>query len=836
MLKRFYTGIVLAYPQTVLIIIFITVAFLGYQALKLEIDASAETLALQDDQDLEFMRVVNARYSNSDFLLIAYTPKSDLLSEETLKTLRRLSDELVKLDRVESITSILNVPLLESPSKPIKELLENIPTLESPQIDKILAKKEFLASPLYSNNLVSPDFKTTALLVNLHDDEQYYTLLNRRNMLLQKEKNATITPREQIALEQVRTAFKRHRDTFRIINHQTIIEVRAIMDSYRDDADLFLGGVSMIADDMISFVKYDLKTYGTTVLVLIMVVLWIVFRQLRWIIIPVLISTLSVIATSGFLGMFGWEVTVISSNFISLQLIITMSLIIHLIVRYRELLQSNPRADQHQLVLDSTLSMAKPCFFAALTTIAGFGSLIVSGILPVINLGWMMSWGIAISLLLTFLVFPAIMVQLNVKPFTIAAKSHFSLTKSLANFTERFGTLILGVSLAILLFALSGAAQLKVENSFIDYFKKTTEIYQGMKAVDEKLGGTTPLDIIVDFPEQYVDNALYQDGLQMVSEEDEFDALEEEFTQTENEAQYWFTSEKMAEIEKVHDYLETIPEVGKVLSLGTMLKVGRHLNNCDQLDNFQLALLYNELPSEFRKVLLDPYLSIENDQARFVIRVKDSNKDLRRNELIKQIKRELSDKVELPDDNVRLSNMMILYNNMLQSLFDSQILTLGIVVIILSFMFLILFRSLKIALIAMIANIVPVSVVFGFMGWAKIPLDMMTITIAAISVGIAVDDTIHYIHRYGLEFAKDKDYIAAMHRSHNSIGYAMYYTSVAIMIGFSILTLSNFIPTIYFGLLTALAMFIALAADLLLLPRLIILIKPFKEQEGPHCH
>ncbi len=828
MLRRFYTSIVLVYPRFVLLIVFIAVTSLGYQASKLEIDASAETLALQDDKDLEFMRTINTRYGNSNFLIIAYTPDSDLLSDKTLKALGRLSDELLGLDDVVSVTSILNVPLLESPSKPVKELLEDIPTLASSQVDKVLAKEELLSSPLYSNNLVSPDFKTTALLVGLHDDERYKSLLKRRNSLLLKEREQTIKEHEQIALEQVRMEFKAHRDKVRESDHQTIVEVRAIMDGFRDGADLFLGGVSMIADDMIGFVKYDLKIYGTTALLLIMSVLWIVFRQLRWVFIPVLIASLSVIATAGLLGMFGWEVTVISSNFISLQLIITMSLIIHLMVRYRELMWLDPHTDQHSLVLESVLSMARPCSFAVVTTIAGFGSLIVSGILPVINLGWMMGWGIAISLLVTFLVFPAVLILLKVKPLRHPVESRRSLTKSLATFTQYHGKIIFGVSLSVLLFALSGAAQLRVENSFIDYFKQSTEIYQGMLTIDEQLGGTTPLDIIVDFSDTPSITILADSEKDMSLEEDDFDAFEAEFSETEDDAQYWFTSEKMEKIEKIHDYLESIPEVGKVLSLGTMLEVGRHLNNCQELDNFQLALLYNELPDEFRKVLLDPYLSIEEDQARFVIRVIDSNDELRRDALIKKIKSELVERVGVPAEDIRLSNMMLLYNNMLQSLFESQILTLGIVVLILSFMFFILFRSLKVVLIAMIANLLPVSVIFGLMGWASIPLDMMTITIAAISVGIAVDNTIHYIHRYKIEFARDSDYIAAMHRAHNSIGYAMYYTSVAIMIGFSVLVLSNFIPTIYFGLLTALAMLMALLADLLLLPRLIIAIRPFK--------
>ncbi|MEA3372942.1 MAG: MMPL family transporter, partial [Campylobacterota bacterium] len=593
----------------------------------------------------------------------------------------------------------------------------------------------------------------------------------------------------------------------------------------RGETALFLGGANMIADDMISFVKYDLRTYGTMVLLLLIFFMWLVFRQWRFILIPIMILLLSVVATTGFLGLFGWEVTVVSSNFISLQMIITMSLIIHLIVRYRELLQTRPDAPHREIVLEAAVSMFKPCFYVVITTIAGFSSLVACDILPVINLGWMMSAGVAISLAIAFLVFPAVMMLLKKRPPDIFFESRFVLTKRLGRWTERFGKTILAVSAAVLLFSISGAALLIVENSFIDYFKKSTEIYQGMKVIDRQLGGTTPLDIIIDFPQESSELPASSDTDE---EADEFDDFEAEFESIEHEEQYWFTSGKMNEIEKIHDYLDALPEVGKVLSFATTLKVGREINQGKDLDNLDLALFYNELPEQYKKILLQPYLSLENNQARFTLRIIDSMKDLRRDELLKRIKRELHEKVGVPAENIRLASMMVMYNNMLQSLFNSQIMTLGIVLVILSTMFLILFRSLKIALIATVANVIPVGGVLGFMGWAGIPLDMMTITIAAISLGIAVDDTIHYLHRFKIEVAKDGDYIAAMHRSHASIGYAMYYTSVAIMIGFSVLVLSNFVPTIYFGLLTMLAMFMAIVADLLLLPKLILLIRPFR--------
>ena len=822
MLRAFYDRLILAYPKTFLLLTLLLVAGLGNEARKLEIDASAETLVLEGDKDLHFTRQVNARYGSPDFLIISYTPRADLLSDSVLDDLAALRDELAALEGVESVVSILDVPLLASPPRPVKELVRDVPTLESGSVDRELARKEFQSSPIYKNLIVSPDLKTTALQVNLPDDTLFNDLVKRRDELRSREQTGELSAEESVEFSDVQSRLKAHRDAMRVKQHDNIAAVRATMDRHRDSADLFLGGVSMVADDLISFVKSDLKIFGISVLCLLALTLWLIFRQLQWVLLPLLCSTLSVVVTCGLLGMFNWEVTVISSNFISLQLIITMSIVIHLIVRYRELICKAPEADQRQLALETVLSMAKPCTFAVFTTVAGFSSLILCDILPVINFGWMMSTGIAVSLFLTFLLFPTLLMILP-KRVPILCEVNFSFTSKLARFTEKRAGLILMLSALLMVGSVIGFTRLVVENSFIDYFRESTELYQGMKVIDEQLGGTTPLEVIVDFE---TDHAPRPDVAVAVSE-DIFTELEAEFESEAGAAQYWFTEQKMKQVEAIHDYLDALPETGKVLSLGTMLKVGRQFNQGKDLDNFQLALIYNELPETYRKIILSPYVSVENDQVRFSLRVRDSDKSLRRNQLLQTIRDGVTQMLGMKSERVSLAGLLLLYNNMLQSLFSSQIQTLAAVVAALMLMFLILFRSLKIACIAIFPNLLSVGTVLGFMGWAGIPLDMMTITIAAISVGIAVDDTIHYIHRFHREYKEDGNYIAAMHRCHTSIGFAMYYTSIAIIIGFSILVLSSFIPSVYFGLLTGLAMVVALLAALTLLPRLIIQLKPF---------
>ncbi|MCP4297817.1 MAG: RND family transporter [Proteobacteria bacterium] len=831
MLTKFYDEIILEYPKTVLFLLILVIGFLGYEARKLEVDASAETLTIEGDKDLEYTRLINERYGNSDMLFVTFTPEDDLLADSTLKNLKNLREDLEALPLVDSVFSVLNVPLLQSPPKPVTELMKDVPSLETHDIDKDLARAEFLNSPIYQKMLVSEDFKSMVLQVNLVEDLVYKAFLNKRDDLRKQEREGALSASAAKELAQVRIQFKQYRDQARVKDHAGIQAVRDILDKYKGNAEIFLGGVGMIADDTVTFLKNDLKYFGTGVLLFLIIMLKLIFKKKRWIMLPIICCAFSVVATCGFLGWFGWEVTIISSNFISIQLIITMAITIHLIVRYLELAEEFPELSQRQLILDSVVSMAKPCLFATLTTIAGFGSLMLGELLPVINFGWMMSVGISLSLVFSFLIFPIVLIFLPRSVIEPVEGGSFALTTFLANLTEKRGTLIIVTSVVVVVFVVLGSMRLIVENSFIDYFKESTEIHQGMKVLDQRLGGTTPLDIIVDFKEDEEVEVTVAVGSEVGSEDEDeddeaFDDLEEEFEATKGEAQYWFTPDKMEVIEKVHDYLDGIPQIGKVMSLGTMLKVGRTLNNGKPLDGLMLALIYKELPERFRKIVLTPYISIENDQVRFSVRVIDSDPTLRRNELLKKIKNDLTEVLGIESDRVHLTSFMVLYNNMLQSLFDSQILTIGAVIVALMVMFLLLFRSLSIAVIAILPNMLSVGVVLGFMGWVGIPLDMMTITIASISVGIAVDDTIHYIHRFIKEFAIDHNYIASMHRCHESIGYAMYYTSVTIIIGFSILITSNFIPSIYFGLLTGLAMFIALVAALSLLPQLIILIKP----------
>ena len=817
----FFDRVILAHPWGVIAGMLCVVAFFGFKMGGFRLDASSETLVLENDADLRYSRLVSSRYGQQDFLVLTYTPKGAMFSAETVETLGRLRDELGALERVSSVVTILDVPLLESESLSIKDLTGELPMLGSPGVDLVSAGAELCASPLYSDLLVSRDGRTTAVFIKFYPDEEHLDLLERRNSLRAKDSEGLLSDQEESELRDVAEQLRLGHDRNRSRRHDDISRIRGIADRYRDRGDLFLGGVSMITNDMITFIRNDLKVFGVGIVVFLIAMLGILFRRKRWIFVPMACCMVSLICMIGLLGWFGWEVTVISSNFISLQLIMTLAISIHLVVYYRELLSQNPDSSNRQLLLDTVLTKLKPCVYAVLTTMAGFGSLVLSDILPVRTFGWMMIGGLVVSLIVTFVLFPSLVMLIGKEQVRDRVLRRFSLTSAFAGFTESHGWLILGLSGAVLILSLIGISRLGVENRFIDYFKDSTEIHQGLTVIDRDLGGTSPLDVIIEFESAESFSSPSE------SEPDDIDDIFAEFDDAADDEKYWFTSEKMRRIKTVHEYLDALPETGKVLSLAAVLAIAEKLKGGGELDSFELALLYSETSDEFKRMLIDPYVSVENNEVRFTIRVRHSAKDLRRDALLKKIKSDVAGVIDIDGEHVRLAGMTVLYNNMLQSLFSSQIKTLGITVGLLTGMFLVLFRSIRIAVIAMVANLLSIAVVLGFMGWFDIPLDMMTITIGAIGVGIAVDDTIHYIHRFKREFQKDFDYVASMHRCHNSIGHAMLDTSITITIGFSILALSNFVPSVYFGLLTGLAMLIAVVAALTLLPQMLIIAKPF---------
>lgn len=857
-----YDAVILRRPWLTLIVVALIVGAFATQTSKITLDASADSLMLQGDPSLELFREVSREYGSEEFVLITWKPNAPLLSDESLNPLREMAEELRQLEGVSSVLTVWDVPLLESPPVSLSDITsaEPLPNLETPGIDRDLVLKELTSSPIYADLLTSRSGELMAVQINLERDEAYNDLVQAREDLRKVRDSEGLTPTQRGELARLESAVKAYTAEALPKQSQLIAEVREVADRYRDHAQLFVGGVPMIAADMVTFVQSDLELFGAAILGIMLVVLAVIFRRLRWMVIPLVTCSSTVTVMLGLLGYLDWRMTVISSNFVAVLLIISLALSIHLIVRYRELHAQEPNGDLHDRVLNTVRLMIVPCFYTSITTVVAFVSLVVSGLQPVIDFGWMMTCGIAVALVMAFLIVPCLMLVWRESGEDAAHDAESTpLTMYFARIADRFGTTILLASLALFGLTVYGISRLEVENRFIDYFHETTEIYQGMELLDAELGGTIPLDIVINAPaedaplpgledlggeappvaeddpflDEFGDDEFEEEPVADADDDwadewdDEFGSDYDEFADATDdgfEPSYWFSLAGMRELEKLHSYIDGQAETGKVLSLSTVFEVVKDLMGQD-VGSVELALVQKSLTDDIKEMMIDPYFSLEKEQVRLNVRVMETSQTLRRNDFLNEVERHLEQELNFAPERVELTGMLVLYNNVLQSLFRSQILTLGAVFGAILVMFLILFRSLKIALIALAPNLLAAGMVLGIMGLVGIPLDIMTITIAAIVLGIGVDNCIHYVHRFMREFPTDRDYIATMYRCHQSIGRALYYTTVTVIIGFSMLTLSNFNPSIYFGLLTVLAMAAAVIGALLLLPRLIILFK-----------
>ena len=802
-------------PKLILVTLILIFSFSVYNAKNFQLDASADSLLLENDPDLNYLRSVNERYSSEDFFVITYSPKKKI-NEESLNELKKFVDEINNIKWVSKSISVLNAPLFESSDLPLIEKIKNIQYIVTPGIEINRALNELKNSPVYKKLIINEDATTFGIVVYIKDNKEYLSALKTNKIFLDKQQNSKLSEKDLKEFESQNKILeklkKEHNKNLEFYN----IEIRSHISKYKNIADINLSGIPMIADDLITFVKKDITVFGSGVFIFIIITLWFIFRDIRWVVFPLLSCFLSIAIMVGMLGYLNWKVTVISSNFISIMLILTMEINIHYVERYKQLQVEFPKKKENYLTYLTTTKIFTPILYAVLTTAFAFLSLIFCDIKPVIDFGWMMTLGLFISLFVSMILLPYLIIKFKPKETPIHESKESKLAQIFCSIGLNQRFLVLAFSSIILILSIYGLTKLKVENSFINYFDKKTEIYQGMKLIDEKLGGTTPLEIILKFKDSDSKSNKNDDDFFQDSDSNEY------------KDSYWFTNFRVNNIVNVHQYLETLPEIGKVLSFYSVLQLGEKINDNKKLGPLEMAILYSKLPDDIKKSIVTPYVSIENNEARISLRIIDSNPNLNRKELLIKIQKDLEEKLNLNKDEFKITGILVIFNNLLQSLFDSQIKTLGITFAGIFILLLILFKSLSWSIVAAIPNFTAALFILGSLGLFNIPLDMMTITIASISVGIAIDNSIHYIYRFREEFKINKNYKKTIEICHKSVGKAIVNASLTIVFGFSILIFSNFIPSIYFGIFTGLAMLTAMTLVLTLMPQLIAIIKPFK--------
>ena len=816
-----YSIFVIKNPLLILSAALLVILIASQGITNFKLDASSDALVLEGDESLKTYRENEKEFGDSSFLIVTFKPEFELFSYQSLNQLSQIEESLSELDGVDSVLSLLDAPIFFQPKVGLTEVADNLKDLRTEGIDLSKAKQEIINNPIYRDLIISKDGSTTAMQIVLRGNDEYDLLITDRYRILDILKSKEPITNEtktllQDDLESINKRISELNDNESNFNSSLVSEIRSILDVHRNNATLYLGGPAMITSDMMEYIRSDLVVFGVAVASVFAIMLFLFFGNIWFVILPISNAFLTTFVTAGFLGYMDWKISVVSSNFIALLLILTISLTVHVLVKINELQKGS--IDNEKSLIDAVEQMFLPCFFAALTTAVAFLSLLLGELKPVIEFGKMMAFGISIAFIFTFSFLPSSLSLIK----NNKSKDYLSLhkiTNWILAISKKYSTYIYLSFTIVFCVLIFGTTKLVVENRFIDYFDEETEIYQGMLEIDKNLGGTATLDIIIKEPLFIASDDLI---------EDEFfdDSLFDD--ESSSASGYWWNVYSLAELEEIHDYLDSLPEIGKVLSVASGIKLARLINDGEDLNDLELALLRSVLPEDIRETLLYSYINKDDSVVRISTRVNESAENLNRDELLQKINNDLITKFNLSEDRFEITGLAVLYNNMLQSLFQSQIGSLLVVFSVIAFMLLLIFKSFKVMIIGLIPNIFVASSVVGILGLLKIPLDIMTITVAAISVGMAVDNTIHYIYRYKKEMKITNSIEVAIQNAHTTTGRAIFYTAATIATGFSILSLSNFFPTQLFGIFTALAMLIAFISSLSLLPNLLVKFKVFQ--------
>jgi len=781
------------YLSSALIILFLSFFFIQ----NFRIDASSDTLVAQNDEEFKYFNFYNKIFTSENFLVLAVEKKSEI-DLNFINNFEILSSKLEKLEPVSHVFSFIDAPILFLNNTSLTNLnADNIENIKNTNFNINDVIEEFTNNPVYKDQLLNKDADVFSIVIYLNKNLELKSAQEDfKNTIISKKKYLKI---------------KKSHDKKR---NDLIKNIRIIINEADKKHSYYLGGVEMIANDVINFVKKDIVIFSISVVLIIIAVLFFIFREIKWVIISLLTSSYAIIVIFGILGFSQIEVTAISSNFSALIFILSISMNIHIINYYRLL-------EYTEKNLWVTLkNMFWPCLYTTLTTMVAFGSLIITDIKPIIDFGFIMLISLIISLLCSFTILP-----LCISLFSNNSNHKVNKTVLKVNFISlvlNHSNKIIVSSFLLFIISIYGGFNLGVENSFVNYFKKNTEIYKGMKLIDEELGGTTPLDIVLTFNKNDELFISINDEEEIIDDSEFEDEFLDEDIFSSNTSDIWFSEDKIEMISIIHRYLENKNEVGKVQSIISLIELADSINKVP-LNIFELSVLYNEIPETYKQDLIYPYLVIDENMAKITARIKDSE-DINRKNIILDIKNFIENNKNSTLEDYKVNGLLVLYNNMLDSLFESQIKSLGFVIILIFLMFLILFQSFKLSILAIIPNIFASSFILGIIGFLSIPLDIMTITIAAITIGIAVDNTIHYLYRFK-EFNQNNNVIDAINLTNRSAGLAVFTTSVTIALGFSILSLSSFIPTVIFGIFTSMAMIFAMIGVLILLPSLIMFFK-----------
>lgn len=778
------------WPYLICVIFIFLISALAWQAKYFEIDASADTLLVDNNKHYILSQLADQRYGSEEFILIAFKPKNTaLFSSSNLNTLVDIADKIEQLPRVKQVNSIANMPIFSAADN-VSADVANL-TWEKQKFDEQTLSLSLKKHPLYEGLLINQAQTALSLQVVFNSQADIEAVNNDIIAIKQHLLNRDLTKRELNSLAQLKKQQQNLNKQLEQTRINEIEKIRTILAPYKKVGSFYLGGNNLLSYELIQIIQSDLVLFGSLIFIVIIMLLWFLFRQLSWVLLPIVCCVTSVVMTVGLLAALNFKVTVISANVFALQIILSLAMIIHLIVHYQELVLKHSHWSHQQLVLATIKEKIKPCFYAGLTTTIGFGSLIFSGVQPVISFGWMMVVAMLVSFIVSLVFFPALLLAIfNKQAFVKQHKKIENGMSATASFVKAWPKSIIFTSLLLTLVGILGCFNLSAENSFLNYFSESTDVRKELSFIDQEFGGSTPFDLLLDIPDEQIKSGLV------------------------------ISASTVQTITAIQNMLAKQQAIGAITSIADFTKIAQVVN-AKPLTEYELTALYKSLDTELQQALFGAYFSEKKQQIRISMRVQDSTQDLNRADLLAKIHQELAN-IGIPKQQYTLTGLFILYQDVLSRLVDSQVLTILIVYAAMAVTLMIIFSSIKVAWIALVPNIITTSVIMGILGIFAIPLDLMTITIAAVAMGISMDDTIHYIHRYLAELKREPNNAKAwVKRTNLSVGYALIYTTTVIVIGFGSLVFSNFVPSMLFGLLTSIAMVVALLTDITTLPVLL---------------
>lgn len=784
-------------------------AFLGWQLRRLEVDAGTNMLLNENDPDLQYYNKTRADWEYDEYTIVC-VHREDWFSPDGLQLLTDFTDALAKIENVEKVTSIQSVPLLRTRPLNLFGKIE-FPTLRSPKIDLAKARDEILAHTQAVGNLISADGKNLSILVYLRVPDDVRTLepeWNRLHGVGDKPKIDEMRPKYEAAI-------KRLRD----MRTAQVLEIRRVCREWQPkfDEPIRLSGLPIINVNMVEHVQSDMKSFGIAAAGMFVLGFTVVFRKVRWTVLPILTCLLPVILILGSMVLLEKRITVITSNMPVLLFILMLPYTVYFVERYRERRALRPDEEPAVTSAESAKDIWIPCLYSATTTMAGTASLLTSGISPVRTFGLMMSIGMAVGLMTAFLFLPSAVRPLRALPGKEAPQQ--GPMASLAHVALRIPVVVVILSLALLVVAIWGTTKLNVETKVIDYFQKKSEVYAGLEYIDVRMGGTTPLEIMLR------SDAPPRPWCQKCAKMAETDGGKCRVCASKVVLIGYFQSpDGFAAMRAVQEYFAGVPELGNLRSLATLVDEFKKVKLVEKAPDTNVLLLLRSAPEA--QALIREFCTPDFQTARVLIRMRETAPTLNRKRILGGLHEHLGSRPELAGlAQKRPTGVFVLYSNMLQSLIKSQKDTLLLVIAVIYVMLMILFRNPLLAGLVLLPQVLPVFVVLGVMGFTGVPLDMVTTMIASVAMGVGIDPAIQYAVRFRRELASGRAHADAIVATHHSIGRAIAIAGAIVFAGFSVLALSKFVPTIYFGLFTGLAVLMGIGASLTTLPAAFVLLK-----------